>query len=116
MIEQTLDEMEELLRDHGPDKLTLKIKRSYSEDERVRLLTIISKMRDANARMFRELNLEPSLYTEDRVISARITHMWTILVDSKARGMKGFGELSSEQATTIDAQVDALLTLLDELQ
>jgi hypothetical protein len=115
MVEQTLDEMEELLLSRRGGKLTSRIETSYSEEERARLSTAISEMRRANAEMFLALGLEASHYTEDRIMSAKNAHLWTILVDSKSRGMKGFGELPPELAHAVDFHVSRLLELLKEL-
>jgi hypothetical protein len=115
MVEQTLDEMEALLRSRGNGKLTSKIESTYSENDRQRLLIAISEMRQANAEMFRELNLEPSHYTEDHIITAKNTHMWTILVDSTSQGLRGFGDLSPAMIEAVDLHIKRLLRLLKEI-
>jgi hypothetical protein len=115
MVDQTLNEMEELLRSRGNGKLTSRVKTTYSEEERARLLGAISQMRQANAEMFQALSLEPSHYTEDHIMAAKNSHLWTILVDSKTSGLKGFGELSPELADAVDSHVNRLLELLKEL-
>ena len=115
MVEQALDEMEELLRSRGNGKLTSTITRTYSDHQRSKLLDAISQMRRANAEMFQALSLQPSHYTEDHIMTAKNSHLWTILVDSKSKGMKGFGELPPELAQAVDSHVDKLLQLLKEL-
>jgi len=112
MVEQTLEEMEELLRNRGEGRLTSKIEPTYSEPERARLLAAISEMRQANAEMFQTLSLEPSRYAEDHIITAKNAHLWTILVDSKSRRLKGLGELPADLARTVDVHVNRLLELL----
>jgi hypothetical protein len=116
MVEQALDEMEELLRSRKNTKQTSRIERTYSEEERAHLLETISKLRRANAEMFVDLDLEASHYTENQIVTAKNTHLWTILVDSKSKGLRGFGGLSAEQARLVDAHVDKLLELLKEMQ
>jgi hypothetical protein len=116
MVEQTLGEIEELLRSKRSGMLTERIEPSYAEPERGRLLSAIAKMRDLNAEMFRALNLEPSHYTEEQIIVAKKTHLWTVLVDSKSKGMKGFGVLPPEQAYVVDSYIDKLLESLLEIR
>lgn len=115
MVEQSLDEMEDLLRFRGDHKLTVKVKPTYTQEDRERLLEAISRMREANAEMFHALNLEVSPYTEENIITAKNTHMWTVLVDSKAHGLRGFGELPPDLARAVDAHIDKLLELLKDL-
>ena len=115
MIEDSLDESEELLRSQGKGKLVEQIVPSFSQGERDRMLGAISRMRDANTEMFHRLDLEPSHRTEGQIIKAKITHMWTILVDSKSDALRGFGELPSTVAQSINSHVDNLLELLEEI-
>jgi hypothetical protein len=114
-VERTLDEMEELLRSPGKLKLTSSVQPVYSAGDRDRLLAAIQRMREANTEMVRDLGLESSQFREDRVITSKQAHLWTILVDSKAAGLKGFGQLTSEQAQAVDDHVDTLLSLLNEI-
>lgn len=107
--------MEELLRSHGQAGLTSKVQTMYSEEERSRVLGAIGRMREANADMVHALKLEASHYREDRVITAKRTHLWTVLVDSKPKGLRGFGELNPNAAEAVDAYVNRLLEMLEEI-
>ncbi len=115
MVEESLDELENLLRSRGQGGLTTDVEPTYSEEDRARILAAISKLRGANAGMFRSLGLQPSHYPEDQILNAKRAHLWTILVDSKSGGLKRFGEMSPECALAIDFHVDKLLELLKEL-
>jgi len=115
MVEQTLDEMEELLRSRGSGKVTTNIEPGYSESKRARLLTAIAEMRRANTEMFRILDLRRSHYTEDHIMAAKNSHLWTILVDSKSTSLRGFGELPPDLAQVVDSHINRLLELLKEL-
>lgn len=115
MVEQALEDMEVLLRTGRNGRLTEQIEPTYSESERIKLLSAIAKMKELNARMFRTLNLEPSYYTEEQIIVAKKTHLWTVLVDSKPKGMKGFGTLTPEQAHAVDIHIDTLLQALQDI-
>lgn len=114
-VERTLDEMEELLRSRGRSRLTSKVQAAFSDEERIRLLAALAQMRQANAEMVRALGLEASPYREDRVITAKRTYLWTILVDSKSKGLRGFGQLAPELAEVVDHHVNRLLELLEEI-
>lgn len=116
IVEQALDEIEALLLRTSNRRLTERIEHTYSETERRRLLDTVAKMKEATAGMFTALHLEPAHYTEDQIIAAKRTRLWTVLVDSKSKGTKGFGKLSAEQARLLDFHIDKLLELLKEIE
>jgi len=116
MVEKALVEIEELLRSGRKGMLTERIEPSYAEPDRRHLLSAIARMRELNAEMFRAFKLEPLQYTEEQMIAATRTHLWTVLVDSKSKGMKGFGALSPEQGEVVDSYIGKLLEALRELR
>jgi hypothetical protein len=114
MVEETLDKLENILRAKRVEKLTSRVTTSYSEEERQRLLHIISKMRKVNEEFVQLFALSQTESDEAHILGASITHLWTILVDSTAKGMKGFGPLAPHLAREVDKHVDRLLAVLDE--
>lgn len=116
LIDQTLDELEELLRDRKKESVASHLEQSYSVEERRRLLTAIAALRSANHDVFIALHLQATLRIEAQIVRAKNAYLWTVLMDSKANGMRGFGDLTEEQATLIDTHVDKLLKLLKEIQ
>ena len=80
------------------------------------MLKAICGMRRANEEMYKELDLLPTVYSEDRIVKAKIDHLWTVLVDSGSKRMRGFGKLSSNCAEAIDFRVKKLLEWLEEIK
>jgi hypothetical protein len=114
-IEKSLDEMEELLSRGDVHKLTYTVHSSYTDDERQSILEIIRELRKANEEMVNDLGLRSEERKEVQIIQARVAHLWTILVDSTSRGMKGFGVLSKDHAREVDQHVEKLLNLIQQL-
>ncbi len=114
-IEKSLDEMEELLSRGGVHKLTYTVHSSYTDDERQSILGTIRELRKANEEMVNDLGLKREERKEEQIIRARVTHLWTILVDSTSRGMRGFGVLPTAPARMIDQHIDRLLKILQRL-
>ena len=112
VIEQTLGEIDNLLRSRGQGMITKTVEAFYSEDERTRMLAAIVRMRQANIEMIQHLGLQSSHLREDRIINAKITHLWTVLIDSSSTGLKGFGGLPPSLAQVVDDHVNELLELL----
>jgi hypothetical protein len=114
-IDRSLREMEEVLRERGSEEVTKKILPVYSEAERQNLLQAIDEIRKENQAMVEHLNLERSKFAEDQIINSRVSHLWTILVDSKSRKLKNFGEVPKDVAPEIDCHVDKLLEILKQM-
>jgi len=65
--------------------------------------------------MFVALNLDSAEITEAQIVKGKITYLWTVLVDSKAKALKGYGELPNDIAQTLDSYIDPLLKIIDEI-
>ena len=115
VIETTLGEMEILLRSEGKGLFTKKVEPCYTVEERSRMLGAIAAMQQANMEMILHLGLRSSHISEDRIVSARISHMWTVLCDSTSKGLKGFGGLHPTLARVVDDHVSELLELLKKI-
>ena len=114
-VEETIDELESMLRAHGINKLTSRITVGFSKERREHLLAKMNDLRLANAELFRTFELSPSVVSEEQIMQAGLVNLWTILVDSKARGMRGFGRLDDEIASRVDDRIEALLRIIDGL-
>ena len=115
-VEQTLDELDLILRSKGVENLTSKIAISYSEETREELLAAIAEMKKANEEMVRMFNLKKQERDEARILRASASHLWVILSDSTSQGMRGFGGLAPELAAEVDNHIHRLLMLLKKLQ
>lgn len=113
-VEDTLDRLETMLRSRGIKKLTSTVRSSYSDEERQRLLDSIATMRRVNEEFINACGLVKTELDEARILGAAITHLWTILVDSTSKGMRGFGPLSSPVAKEVDKHMSRLLAVLNE--
>jgi len=113
-VERALDEMENILLSTN-EKGSTRVLKVYNSEQRTRLLAAVAEMRDANAQMIRILGLESSPRSESRMIGAKTAHLWTVLVDSTAKGLRGFGDLPEEQAQTINFHINTLLQKLKNI-
>jgi hypothetical protein len=116
VVERTLNEMENLLRSKGVDALTSKTNVSYSDEQRRHMLKKVDEMRKANEELVRTFGLRRDEHREEQVIKAALSHLWVILVDSTAKGMRGFGHLAPELGREVDARIQKLLNILKDFQ
>ena len=115
IVEDSLDEIEKVLTKKERSKSSHRITDSFDETTRQKILTSVGRLRDANEEMFRTLHLEPNVFSETQIVRARLVHLWAVLRDSKAKGLKRFGELPAEAAQEVDKNIENLLTILKDL-
>jgi len=114
-VEETADELEPLLRARGIERLMSAVKTSFSEKKRERLLSKIADLRKANEELVHAFQLPRSVVGEEQIVSAALVNLWTILIDSTAKGMKGYGQLEPGVAVDLDMHVHRLLAIIDEI-
>jgi hypothetical protein len=115
-IENSIDELVELLNNKRQNKVTEKIVKNVNNDERIEILNLISKVRKQNEEMFYELGLSSNEVYEDRILRSRIGHIWTLLCDSTPQSLKGYGETNEQQSELINKHVNNLLNTVNEIQ
>jgi hypothetical protein len=115
-IENSIDELEELLNNKRQNKVTEKVVKNVDINERGKILHLINKVRNQNEEMFYELDLNSNEVYEDRVVRSRIGHIWALLCDSTAQSLRGYGETNEQQAELINKHVISLLETVNEIQ
>lgn len=115
-IENSINDIENLLTTDQQNKLTEKLIRNVNEKEREDILKLAKIVREKNEKMFSELGLHTNFSYEDRIVRSRIGHIWTLLEDSTPESLKGYGELTKEQGDLIRMHVNSLLETVNKLQ
>ncbi|MFZ0456489.1 MAG: hypothetical protein WCE54_19675 [Ignavibacteriaceae bacterium] len=115
-IENSIDIIEKLFKNKSKDKLTEKIVYSLNDEIKNKILELLSLIRIKNETMFYELELNVYNSYEERIVRSNIGHIWALLCDSTPESLKGYGEISSQQAESIKLHVNSLLETVDEIQ
>jgi hypothetical protein len=89
---------------------------SFSDEKRKYLMEKINALRKLNNTMFIELNLKSSEITEEQIVKGKIAYLWTVLIDSKANALKGYGDLPDDLAQILDSHIDTLLKAIEEMR
>ena len=105
-----------MLTNKKTDSLTEKIIKNISEEKRNQILSITKIIREKNKNMFNDLELNSSTLYEDRIIRSRITHIWSLLCDSTADSLKGYGVATPQNAELINDHVNSMLETINEIQ
>lgn len=115
-VEKTLDEIEAIINGDYNERLTERIIPIYTSEQKKEILDIVKLIRLENEKMFYELDLNPLELLEDRVIKAKSSYLWTILIDSTAKYLKGYGFVPKDVAKEVDSHINKLLSILDKLK
>lgn len=115
-LENSINDVEDLLTNKRQNTLTEKIIKNLNNIERQEILKLTKLVREKNERMFKELELNKNDLFEDRIVRSRIGHIWTLLCDSTPESLKGYGNLSEAQSKLISTYIDDLLQTVNEIQ
>lgn len=115
-IENSIDTVEDLLTGKRKNKITEKIIYSLNDEIKNKILELINLIRIKNETMFHELELNTYNSYEERIVSSNIGHIWTVLCDSTPESLKGYGDLSNQQADLIELHLNSILETIDEIQ
>ena len=115
-VENSIDDVEQLLKGNRKDKLTEKIIKSLDDEIRGKILELVNMIRIKNETMFKDLILSENTLHEDRIVRSKISHIWTLLCDSTPESLRGYGKLSPGQAELLHHHINNLLETVNELQ
>ncbi|MGQ9847070.1 MAG: hypothetical protein ACUVQP_06175 [Bacteroidales bacterium] len=115
-IESSIDDIEELLTKKRHDSVTEKVIANMTQEKREQILQLTKVLREKNQIMFKDLQLNSNVFYEDRIVRSRVSHIWTLLCDSTAEALKGYGDVTPEQAEIINRNVNSLLETINIIQ
>jgi hypothetical protein len=114
IVEEEIEEMQQtlLMKNKGTIKNIIS---DYDDTERDKILDFLKQLKSLNEKMFKELELNSENVYASQIIKAKITYLWTILENSKSAALKGYGELPSGTANSIDGFISELLFVIKEI-
>jgi hypothetical protein len=115
MTERSINEMEELLQSNASEGVTWSTRRSYSSEERSRILQELKVIRRLNEKMFSELNLQKSESDEQHSVNSKLVLLWADLLDSRSSALRRYGELDKHEAEFIDKHIENILRCVKKL-
>ncbi len=115
-IESSIDDIEELLTKKRHDSVTEKVIANMTQEKREQILQLTKVLREKNQIMFNDLQLNGNVFYEDRIVRSRVSHIWTLLCDSTAEALKGYGDVTPEQAEIINRHINSLLETINIIQ
>jgi len=113
-IEETADEIIVLMKRDGREAITSKVRASYSREERVRALQAAEKLKAKLSQFVDAFHLEKQTFTEDQIMHAKLTHLWTLLEDTRSKNLVGYGRIPLTLQKEIDSWIEDFLRVLNE--
>jgi DNA-binding transcriptional MerR regulator len=114
-IELAIDEIEELISAKTGHQLTRQRVEDLDAEDIGRLKEDLKRLREANKRMFVDLNLTRSAQSIRQVINAKLTYVWTVILDSRSRTLGRYGMISKEDRDRVDQHVDTITKILQQI-
>jgi len=115
IVHQELEEIKRILSAEKSDSKIFKLEKSYSKEEKNKLLAIIETLQKMDLEMFQNFNLEGEKLTESQILSSKATYLWTALSDSRAEKLKSFGTLDDETGAEIDGYLEKMLLEIEKM-
>ncbi len=114
LIEKSVDELQEIIQ-KGKNGNTYQVVNDLDEKELENDIKIISKVKEKIAEMSGKYSLRKDVTYMSRIRNSKKSKMWEILCDTNSKRLKGFGELPEDMAEEVDADINAIIELVEKL-
>lgn len=115
VIEQAIVEIERLFERSEGGLLTSHIALTYSREKRERIIEQLQELRRTNEEMFRDLRLDAREVDAHQIIAAKLSILWTVILDSRSNKLGRYGPLDRETSATVDQHIDGLTRIVSGL-
>jgi len=116
-IEQSLNDVISLLKNEYPDANFNRIEKSYTKKQRQEIIDAVEVLHSILNEMVNDFKLDTSSsISENQILNAKFTHIWTLLHDSYSKKLNRYGELNKEAGSEIDKYIKRMLDALNTLQ
>lgn len=113
-VERTCDEIEAALGDS--DGLLHRVSADLTRPQQESLRQTAERVRSELARITSQIELDVSVHSQRRRILALLSSSIVNLEESTPEKLRGYGELSTEAKSRIEAEFASLLVLLSEME
>lgn len=116
MLDRFFYDVEQLLNAGSPRGEMFELINDLTDEQRERVISLVNQGR-AEIRASRDqFNLEIKHEYLHRIMAGHLSIFWTILEDSRAAKLKGFGDVSPALATELDPKIESLVRIVSSLK
>ena len=115
-LEEMMQEIETVINSDGYKGSLLEIDNDSSPQAREEILKRIQLIREKIARLSKQFFLEMKQMKSSRQILSDLSYCWEILEGSKAKKLRGYGEVAEGLEEVLDPQINTIVDLITEME
>ncbi len=116
MLDRFFYDVEQLLSGESPGGEMFEVINDISEQQRERVLGLLKEGRNEIRRSRDQFNLEVKREYVHRIMAGHLSIFWTILEDSRAAKLEGFGGVSPALAAELDPKIESLVSIVNAIK
>jgi len=116
ILEEMLLEIETMINSDGFEGNLMVIENDVSPEAREKILMIIELVREKLKSLSKQLALEIKQTKMSSQILADLSYCWEILEGSKAKKLRGYGEVAEGLEKVLDPQINIVIDLVTEME
>lgn len=116
MLDRFFSDIEQLLNGDGQRGEMFEVINDLTDDQKEKVLSLLDDGRREIRASRHQFNLEVKREYVHRMIAGHLSIFWTILEDSRAAKLEGFGEVAPGLTAELDSKVDSLIRVVNSLK
>lgn len=116
MLDRFLYDVEQLLSGSSPRGEMFEVINDLTEEQQERALSLVNEARNELSSARGQLNLTVKREYVHRWLSGHLSIFWTMLEDSRAAKLGGFGDVSPALQVELDPKIENLISIINSLK
>lgn len=116
MLDRFFYDVEQLLSSDSPRGEMFELINDLTDEQRESVISLVNQGRAEIRASRNQFNLEVKHEYLHRMMAGHLSIFWTILEDSRAAKLKGFGGISPALATELDPKIERLIYIVNSLK
>jgi hypothetical protein len=116
MLEEMMHEIETVINSGGYRGSLLEIDNDISPQAKEEVLKRIRLIREKISRLSKQFSLEMKQMKSSRQIFADLSYCWEILEGSRAKKLRGYGEVAEGLKEILDPQINTIIDLITDME
>ena len=115
-LEEMMHEIETMINGDGYKGSLLEIDNDSSPQAREEILKRIRLIRGEISRLSKQFSLEMKQMKSSRQMLSNLSYCWEILEGSKAKKLRGYGEVAEGLEQVLDPHINTIVDLIAEME
>lgn len=116
MLDRFFSDIEQLLNGDGRRGEMFELINDLTDDQKEKVLSLLDDGRREIRASRHQFNLEVKREYVHRMMAGHLSIFWTILEDSRAAKLEGFGEVAPGLSAELDSKVESLIRVVNSLK